>query len=208
MIEPEAHPPVQERVLVVGGDEGFCARIRERYPNWDVTIVGSALAGINDLCRRPCRAVLAYVDPPGTGARRIDREIAGLREAAGTETTLILCPPEAEPSARRGLSAGANDYLVCPLDGSELDDALGYARVDRRQAAVPEAAASATMDELTGLGELLSGLDEDGRIFLTRLAELIRAAMGNAPVRVVIEGTVVEAGEVGSDPVLVEPILS
>ena len=209
MIRSEAHPAARERVLVIGGDEGFRARIRERYPDWEVTVARSALAGISDLCRRPSRAVLAYVGPPGAGARCIEREVAGLREAAGVETPLILCcPPEAEPLARRGLSAGACDYLVCPLEGSELDDALGYARVNREQVARQEAAPSATMDELTGLGELLGGLEEDGRMFLTRLAEVIRAAMGNAGVRVVVEGTVVEAGEVGSDPVLVEPIQS
>ncbi len=206
MIQPQAHSPTRERVLVIGGDEGLRTQTQERYPDWEVVAAASTLAGISDLCRRPCRAVLAYVD---SAAQRIAQQIAGVREAAGPETPVILCcPMEAEPLARRTLSSGANDYLVCPLDGPELDEALAYARVGEAPWTESGSAPSATMDELARLGELLDDLAEDPRAFLSRLAELIRAALGGADVRVVVEGTVVEAGEVGTDPVLVEPIQS
>ncbi|MFH0983409.1 MAG: GGDEF domain-containing protein [Planctomycetota bacterium] len=204
MIQPEAHSPVRERVLLIGGDERLRTQLRERYPDWEVGVAASALAGISDLCRHPCRAVLAYVD---SAAFRLEQALAGVREAAGERTPVILCcPPEAEPVARRGLSSGASDYLICPLEGPELDEAFGYARVDGWPAAPLDIVPSATMDELARLGELLSDLPADGRTFLTRLAELIQAALGQAAVRVVVEGTVVEAGAVGTDPVLVEPI--
>jgi len=199
-----AGPPTVERVLVIGGDEGLAVQIRERYPEWEVAVASSALAGISDLCRRPCRAVLAYVDG---GSHHLEQRIAGLRVAAGEHTPVILCcPPEAEPQARVALSSGANDYLVCPLDGAELDDTLGYARVDRLAAVQLPSEASASMEEMVRLGDLLSDMSEDGRTFLSRVAETVQAAMGGAPVRVVVEGTVVEAGQVGSEPVLVEPI--
>ncbi len=204
MIRSPVYLSASERLLVVGGNEAMRARLRELYPEWEVVVAASTLAGINDLCRHPCRAVLAYVDG---GVPQLEPGLAGLREAAGDQTPVILCcPPEAEPLARRGMSAGANDYLVCPLEGAELDQALGYARVDAGRPDGRSPTPSASMDELARLGELLTALPEDGRAFLNGLADLVRVALEGAAVRVVVEGTVVEAGEVGPDPVLVEPI--
>ena len=145
-----------------------------------------------------------YVD---SEARRLEPALAGLREAAGADTPLILCcPPEAEPLARRGVAAGASNYLVCPLNDTELDRAVGYARPEPRTPRIWDSTPTASMDELARLGALLADLPKAGRTLLSRLADLVRAALEGAAVRLVVEGTVAEAGEVGTDPVLVEPL--
>ncbi len=204
MIQPDSYSFAKERLLVIGGDEALRTQIRDRYPGWEVAEAPSTLAGISDLCCHRCRAVLAYVD---CTCGKIQQQVTGLREAAGEKTPLILCcSPEGEPLARRGLSSGANDYLLYPLDGLELDQAIGYARPEQWQLAESGSAASSAMAELGRLGDLLEYLAEDGRSFMSRIANLVAAAFDGAGVRIVVEGSVVEAGEVGPDPALVEPI--
>ena len=205
MIPASSRPLTADRLLIVGGDAELRARVRDRYPQWEIGVAASALAGINDLCRYPSRAVIVSVD---RASYRLKRQIAGLREAVGDQTPLILCcAPEAESLARESLSAGANDYLVCPLDGFELDRAVGYAHVDSLAKVDPDIDPSASMDELDRLGELVDGLADGGRGFLERIAGVVAAALAGAPVRVVVEGSIVEEGEVGTDPVMVEPIM-
>lgn len=205
---PCDHGPIaRERILVIGPDSRLRDRVRAQFPDWDFATAPSALAGIDRLCREPCRAVLAYVGPQTPAADHVEYQAAGLREAAGEGTRIVLCcPPEGESLARRGVAAGADDYLVCPLDPAELDEAVGFARLDRAPATSAGAAPSASMDELAQLGKLVNDLPENGRTFLARLAEVIRAALGSDGVRLVVEGTRVDAGQVGPDPVMVEPI--
>jgi diguanylate cyclase (GGDEF)-like protein len=150
--------------------------------------------------------VLAYIDP---AEQAIEQKVAGLREAAGPATPVVLCcNPEADPLARRGVAAGATDYLLAPLDTAELDASIGYGRptvgaVSDRDQAGPVA----SMDELVGLASLASETPESNQELLRRLAGLVGVALGGAAVRVVVEGTIVESGQVGADPVLVEPIM-
>ncbi len=95
----------RDRLVVIGeglGREPVVDALRTRYGDWTVAACDSYLAGIAEVGRRRARAVVAGVDPVSP---RLSDAIAGLREAAGPDTKLVLlCPPHAEPSA---CSAGA-----------------------------------------------------------------------------------------------------
>lgn len=200
-------PAERDRLLVVGGRGGgrqLLDTLRSRYPDWSVSACDTYLSGIAELTRRPARAVIACVEP---AFARLDRAVAGLREAAGAEAKLILCcPPECEPVARRIRECGANDYVLLPLLGKELDEVLGC----RRDPAPPPtrltAAPAASMAELNELAAVLANLDAKPVALLERLAGLIRLALAARGATVVVEGTVGASGAPVRTPVLHAPL--
>src|SRR5262245_38841269 len=113
-------PGVQKQQLLVVNDPGELARfLRGRYPTFDVNVMPSYLAGITSLGAASARAVVVGVDP---ASRKLPQAIAGLRKAAGDQARLVLCcSPGSEPIARESLSAGADDYVIYPPRGDELD---------------------------------------------------------------------------------------
>ncbi len=204
MIRPLADSPIRERVLVVGGRRELLDEVRRVYPSLDVDAADSFLGGIATLSQQPARAVLAYVDPADA---HLDDAVAGLREAAGPNTKLILCcAAEAEPPTRRAARHGADDYVLCPLKTEELDAAIGYARPSAWTE--PAELGGLAGDELRCIGSLIAGLDDDPRGLLARVAEAIKTGSGAEWVDVVVEGSSVHAGADGQDarPVLSETL--
>ncbi|MHC4063037.1 MAG: GGDEF domain-containing protein, partial [Planctomycetota bacterium] len=181
-------------------------QLRRRYPDWEVTSTQTFMSGIGALSSRGARAVVAFVD---ASTRHAVEAVAGLREAAGDQTRLLLCcPPEAEPAARTALAAGADDYLLYPVQPDELDHALQYSRPDRWSVQRVPAAPAASMDELTALGDVLANLDAEPTVVLQGIAEMVRLATGADGATVVVKGTVACSGTAASEPVLAEPIES
>ncbi|MCP4591418.1 MAG: GGDEF domain-containing protein [bacterium] len=206
MMEHPAHTPEKERLLLLRGNAELRDRLAERFSDWEFVERSSYLAGIGELCRGRWRAVITGVEPGDPEVLGIEPRIAGLREAAGEDVPIILCcVPETEPLARRGVSCGASEYVMLPLNGPELDAALGYGRVDDLDTEPASPPGTVSMEELLRLGALLEDLAGDGRTFLARLADTIGQALGGAAVRLVVEGSIVETEPFG-DPVLVEPI--
>jgi diguanylate cyclase (GGDEF)-like protein len=194
----------RDRILVVADGGRLLETVRLRFPDWDVASSSSYLAGISDLARQPARVVLVFVN---SGIARLDRAVAGLREAAGAGSRLVLCcPPELEPRTRRLMDAGADDYVVYPVSAQDLDTAFGMAPrgVWPQPGFTPAPAAS--MTELSQLGELLSHLDEGPSHVLGRLADLLRTAMDCETVCVTVDTVTVPTGVDPNRLVLVEPI--
>src|SRR5262245_8869852 len=112
----------RDRLLVVNDPGDLAKLLRRRYPQFEVTVSPSYLSGVAALNSNPTRGLLIGVDP---SARKINQAIAGLRKAAGASARVILCcQPSGEPIARAALSAGADDYVIYPPQGNELDQAL------------------------------------------------------------------------------------
>lgn len=175
--------------------------LRRDYPALSVQVCNTYLSAIAEASRRPVRAALAHVDPLMV---HLDEAVAGLREAMGPRARLVLCcAPAQEPTARRIAESVADDYVLLPLDGAELDDAIGYARPG---AAVPTDPPHATMQELEALGELFEGIDVRPTELLERLAEIVRTAVDAQGVTVIVEGAVATSGDVVVHPVLSSPL--
>lgn len=205
LLDESYDPFMPERWLVVteqavGGS--VAQGLRQIFPDWDVTCCESYLAGIAELQRRPARAVLACVDP---SFPELDQALAGLREAAGADTKLLLCcTPEAEPTARRALSPEVDDYVLYPFSGAELHAALGL------KSSPTDTPASASdvesFAELPRLVELMGKLEAPPRVLLQEAAELVRHALHARGVTVVADGTAVTAGASAAEPVLHAPL--
>jgi len=195
-------PLERDRLLLVGEgseqDSRWIEEVRERYPTWEVASCESYLSGIADLTRRPARAVLARVNG---SAVQLDNAVAGLREAAGPSTRLVLCcAPEAEPIARRAMPSGANDYILLPIKGEEIDAAVGYVRLRSIPTLMPVPPAST--QELILLSTCLASLNEKPMVLLEKLAALVHAALGARGAMVSVGGAAASTGELVTKPVL------
>ena len=198
----------RDRLLLVGsGPDGgapWIEDVRGRYPDWEVACCDTYLSGIADLARKPARAVLACLD---ASAAQLDHAVAGLREAAGPSTKLVLCcSPEAEPIARRVLQNGANDYLIYPLMGEQIDAAIGHVRLRAAPATTP--APPTSVEELILLSASLASLSAKPMVLLEKLATLIRTALDARGATVVVEGAAATCGERVTKPVLSAPLTS
>lgn len=206
-METALDDPGDDRIVVVrprafGGN--VADELASRYPRRGVLGLDSFLSAISSVGRNGCDAVLACVD---AAEPRIEEAVAGLRRAAGVDARIILCcKPEGEPLARRALRAGANEYVLHPLHGSELDAALGVAPQVTWQGGRLAPANSATLEELEQLGRLLSNLGGRPRALMTELAGIVRLALDARGVTLVLQDRAATAGENVTEPVLTCPI--
>jgi len=192
----------RDRLLLVGKgstqDSRWIEEVRGRYPTWEVASCETYLSGIAELTRKPARAVLARVDG---AAAQLDNAVAGLREAAGSSTRLILCcAPESEPIARRAMKNGANDYILLPIKGDEIDAAVGYVRLHSTPSSMALPPVSA--QELTLLSASLANLSAKPMVLLEKLAALVHAALDARGAMVIVEGAAASSGELVTKPVL------
>jgi diguanylate cyclase (GGDEF)-like protein len=197
-VENEDRP----RLLVVapgrGLDAASIARLRGRYADLDVSQVDSYLSGIAELCSRRAQAVLASVD---TTCGQFEHAIAGLREAAGASTKLILCClPDAEPVARKAVASGATDYILCPLKDDELDVALGRTSLPATDAAMTPPAAS--MEELQQLAAVLAAMSDKPMALLESAAAMVQSSLGASGAMIVVEGAAATSGVPVTRPIL------
>jgi diguanylate cyclase (GGDEF)-like protein len=202
-----SEPLLRDRLLVISGmldQRDMVSTIRAYCPNREVTHADTPLAGIAKLVEQPAQHVLICTD----SATQVPVDaLAGLREAAGDEVKLIICcPTEAEPAARRLVGAGADDYVLLPLEADELTNVLGDRAIDvwaeRPFGGVP----AASLDELHRLSELLGDLGGQPRQLVERLAELLRQALNATGVQLVVHGTAVTAGTPVRQPVISAPL--
>lgn len=192
----------RDRLLLVGEgseqDSRWMEEVRGRYPTWEVACCDSYLSGIAELVRKPARAVLARVNG---AAAQLDNAVAGLREAAGPSTRLVLCcAPEAEPIARRAMKNGANDYILLPIEGDEIDAAVGYVRLPSTP--VLTALPAVSTQELILLGASLANLGAKPMVLLEKLAALIHVALDARGATVIVDGAAASSGELVTKPVL------
>jgi diguanylate cyclase (GGDEF)-like protein len=202
MIRHETDILQRDCILAVDDSPALSALLRQRYPDCQVRRANSFLSAISDLSSHAVRAVVARVDgayPQLPGA------VAGLREAAGKRSKVLLCcTPDAEPAVRDAAKSGeADDYLVWPLAGTELDRLLGF--VKQAPAARPIKNGDA-LAELASVGQAVAHLDDEPYALLTRLADLVRLAMGCTCATVIADGSAASSGGTAADPVLSEPL--
>lgn len=196
--------PQRERLVVVHDPADLSDLIRHRYPQYDVTTSDTYMSGIASLAGRPARGVLVGIDPT---TRKLDQAIAGLRRAAGETSRLVLCClPSGEPVARDAVAAGADDYIIYPPRGRELDTALAMPGTGDL---APEATTSETLptwEELSSLANALSSLDEGRRPLLDRLCHMISDSLRSPNVRIIVGHDMAWTGNAEFEPALAEPI--
>lgn len=134
--------------------------------------------------------------------RRVLTALRSLREVAPGARIVVTCPAEDEPNAQAALDAGADEYVLEPVERADLESALQIVaapRFDHTTAAVP------SVEEVVHLGEVLKHLHEGMSSTLQRVADLLWQAFDSHGVALAVQDVVVTAGEPGR-PVLQEPI--
>jgi diguanylate cyclase (GGDEF)-like protein len=196
----------RDRLVLVADafSEGrLLADLRRRYPDLHVTECDTYLSAILEISRRPARAVIACVD---AALSQPEHALAGLRRAARAGTKVVFCcAPEAEPVVREFAPAEA-DYVIYPIDGRELDNAIGYGRIASRPSPASEASAALAAEELTGIADSLAALGGKPIGLIERLAGLVRVALRARGVTIIVEGAVATSGDVVTRPVLTAPL--
>lgn len=192
---------VEPRLLIVGDVERLGAIARELFAPMPIAGVDTYLAGIAELPRQPTRAVLVGVEPD---CRRLESAVAALRRSAGAARLVYCCEPAYEALGRRAVAAGADDYVIFPPRETELERALGIAsRRTRRDWAQGDAAGVETgTAELALLTELMAESDSSSGGRWSRMAELVRRAMGATHVRVTVGD---ELGEAHDESIVPQP---
>lgn len=194
----------RERLLVVHDPADLARMLRNRYPQYDVSVSDSYMSGIAALAGQPVRGVLVGIDPV---TRKLDQAIAGLRKAAGASSRLVLCClPSGEPVARQVAAAGADDYVIYPPRGRELDSALALPSAGDLAADPAVAEGLPSWQELASLADALSGLGEGRRPLLERVCRMMAESMRAANLRLVVNDDMVWVGDPKIEPALAEPI--
>ncbi len=195
---------LRERLLVVSDLGDLTKTLRDRYPQYEVLSAPTFLAGIATLASDAARGVLVGVDPT---CRKFNAAVAGLRKAAGPEARVILCsPPSAEPVARAALGSGADDYLIYPPEGRELDQALDIRPHGRQSPEPAPPEITPTWEEINALASVLSEIGGNLRSTLERLCRLIADALRTSFVRIAVQDTSATLGDPGTEAVLSEAI--
>ncbi|HUW84312.1 MAG TPA: GGDEF domain-containing protein [Phycisphaerae bacterium] len=197
-------PARQSRLVVIGECPELLRTVEQRFAQAEVVHCNSFLAAIAELAHRPARAVLASVD---AASWRLPEALAGLRQVDGQTRIVLCCEPALEPFARQ---AGANDYVILPADGEELDQALHMPATDTaatlRALPLPKVARAAAGEELEGLAEVLGKLDEPAGRLLDRLCGLLRNVFGAEAVCIKTTESAGQAGPHLSEAVFTQPI--
>jgi diguanylate cyclase (GGDEF)-like protein len=196
----------RERLVVVHDPADLARILRGRYPQFDVIVSDNYMSGIAALSGQPVRGVLVGIDP---AVRKLDQAISGLRKAAGDSSRLVLCcTPSGEPVARQAVSAGADDYIIYPPRGRELDTALALPTAGDLRVENAGDDALPSWEEMASLADALSSLNEGRRPLLERVCRIIAESMRSANVRILVDKDMVWVGDPQAEPALAEPVVA
>ena len=109
------------KILVVDGDQLFARLIRTKLEKWGhaVHVESDGAAAYERIRREPFRAVVLDWDLPGMDGAELCRKIRALKRPRYTYVIFYTAKADKE-ALMAGLEAGADEYLVKPLNPVEL----------------------------------------------------------------------------------------
>jgi len=201
-------PDDRECMIVItgrSGDRALADELAGMYPDWSINACETYLSGLREVLRVSPRVIVAWIGAPRI---RLEDAIAGLREAAGKSSRIILCcGTEDEPIARKLLPAGADDFVLHPLESDEVDDAIGYARPPLMPVRPALHEPALQLEELQRWASLVRGIDDRPMSLIEQLAALLHRVVPTRGVTVVVEGAVATSGDAVIHPVLTVPLM-
>lgn len=197
-----------ERILVVSDLARLGPIVAETFAPQRIDGVNTYLEGIAEIPRTPTRAVLVGHDP---ACRKPEAAVAAMRRVAADAPVVLCCEPAYEPTCRRLMSCGADNYVIFPPESADLEDATGIpsSRSQRRWIEQPMLAPAPSAEELDRLADLLPRLSSGTFDVLHALATLICVAVQAEDATVLLEGRIGRAGRTAraaAQAVLAEPI--
>ncbi len=192
-----------DRMVVVAARSAYprlADDLRRRYSDWKIVGTDNYLSAISEVCRQAPQVVVAGIDPE---MGQFSNAVAGLREAAGPQAKLILCcPPEQEPIARRTVPSGADDYVLYPLEESELDAALGFTGGIPSPTRAEDRGEAVSAPELAGLATAVAAISRRPSELLDQLVSMVQGALHARGARIAVDGGVAAVGDGAFKPVL------
>src|SRR6187402_609936 len=112
-----------ESVLLIGDtDRVVQTALAQALPGAKITSVNNVFDGIAELTAHRYSAVLAAAEPI---ERRPEAAVKSLRQLAGTGRVVLFGDTTIEPLSRKMLNFGCDDYIVTPVNTSELSQIFG-----------------------------------------------------------------------------------
>lgn len=139
-----------------------------------------------------------------TAGRNPERGIRSLREIAPQARIVVTCPIVDEPLGRAALHAGADEYVLEPVQTSDLQTALQLPAIAPRYTG-PAFDAAPSIAELTALSDVLKRLADGPDAVLAQLARLLQDAFDASSVVLHVDDAYAAVGD-PTTPVLEEII--
>jgi two-component system, cell cycle response regulator len=113
----------QERILLIGDrDRHVHQTLSQVLPSAEVTLVPTYFDAICELNAGGYTSVLASAEPI---EKRPEAAVKVIRELIGDGRLMLFGHPSLEPLSRKMLEFGSDDYIVTPVNPSELQQMLG-----------------------------------------------------------------------------------
>jgi diguanylate cyclase (GGDEF)-like protein len=125
-------------LLLVAGDDALAAALGRAAPELQIGRAEGVFDALAQAAEGACGAALL---PAALLGRRREHILRAFHKAAPAMRLTLLCPPSAEIEARAACRAGADDYVLLPIERDELRHAL------RLPVAGDEAAEPASMPQ-------------------------------------------------------------
>lgn len=179
----------QPRLLVIGST-ALSESVSRELPNYEVVTAEHAIEGVWKNRESRFDGVLVSL---ALGERGI-RVVQSLRRIAPEACIIVSCDSTLEPLGRRAVESGADDYVLEPFSGSELEEIFAHRPAPASGARPPNHKPSTR--ELCRLGDILQSVDDGAEPTLQRMAELLRSAFDAAGAAIEIEGMRAVIGDV------------
>ncbi len=191
----------EARQVLVVGPRALAEAIASACPECHVESCSGPLQAVWESASRPFDAVFISLSATPAGARLI----SSLRRASPAARLVLVCPPREEPDARRGVQAGADDYVLEPVAPDDLRRVLDLSRPELISARNPTWNGPRPA-ELAALGDILGGLEAGPQTTLERVALLLSDTFQAAGLRIELDELVAETGRM-DEPQIAEVIL-
>lgn len=185
------------RILVIGPST-LGSEVAQLWPHARSVTAEALLNGVWTAGQQEFDGVVVSL----AAGRSTVRAIRSLREIAPEARIIVTCPAAEEPRAREAVTAGADDYILEPMQPEDLAAALEMAAPGRF---APADNALPPIQEIVELADVLKDLDAGLQTTLERLAAMLRRAFGAEGVTIQVDDCI--AGDGHPDPaVLQEPL--
>jgi diguanylate cyclase (GGDEF)-like protein len=189
--------PALAFVLVIGPEAVVQALQSSGGRAQPIVRADDVLAGLERLAAGGVRTVFAWM---ASLPARAPAALAALRELLGPEARIyLIARPDEEPAARLLAAGDADDYLIWPLQSSEISRVLGV----RPVAAVQDRPSPPTPDVgVVRFAEALASAESDLSACLDRVAAVTADQMHARGCTIELPGMMSVCGEAIGEPVL------
>jgi len=181
--------------LLIVGPADFRRAVTTALPRLRATGSDSLLSGVWAAGQRRYAAVVVSL----RAGKNAAAAVRSFRKVTPESRIIVACDPADEPNASALLQAGADDYILAPLERDDLRRALELPVMPRP---APPGVAAPSVQELVQLSDVLRQLGEGPEATLQHLAELLQKAFDAQGVALQLDELAAQVGQ--AEPAVLE----